>query len=248
MNEPESNRGSDATIEATVLPWFDETGLERVPRSRPVKRPGQWVRIHAVPRLFLEDIEAIHYLVSKHTDQIQMQTDEFRIRHPKQLKLLPQERIMQFTLLARDPFIRIEVSRYGHTVITDSDDPKVQELLDDIVAVFNRRQNRFLRLFQGFWYAVLVFTPMILSSFLILLLKLSASLEMLILVLGFSSVLTLPILGGIVGSNRDGVVIPMYKKDLPKAWYVSDALKVALLINLVTAIVTAIVTALIVGD
>jgi hypothetical protein len=38
------------------------------------------------------------------------------------------------------------------------------------------------------------------------------------------------------------VVIPMYRKELPRAWYLSDELKVAVLTAIVTAVLTAVIT------
>lgn len=233
------------TPEERLLPWFEEEGLERLPSSRPVRRPGQYLRVYGVPRVYLDDIETIHHILSKQSKAIRMQTEEFRIRHPRQLTLLPQERIMEFRFLTMEPEIRVELGRNGHSVITASDEPQVNEVAEEIVDTISRRRVKVVSFFMSGRNLLLLMIPMVLSYAGVLMMRRTLKVEIAVLTAGMFTPILAMFLGGLLMSNRTGVVIPMRKKDVPKAWYVTNEMKIALATAIVTAVVTAIATVLV---
>jgi hypothetical protein len=134
--------------------WLPE-GVEPVRRPKPERRPGQNLRIMNVPRVYLEDIETIVYLISKHTTRIAIRTDEFKVKSPKQLRDIPKENISELVIRSEDPTVLVEFGRPSHRVITNSDDPEVQELVDEIVRVVSRRTDRG-RKFLRTWGSILL--------------------------------------------------------------------------------------------
>lgn len=248
MSEMNSDQGQLDASDETSLPWFDEELFERLPRSRPVERPGEYVHITGVPRLYLEDIEAIHYLLAKHTRTISMQTEEFRIKTPKALRLLPQERIMQFRFNSSEPHFLIDIDRFSHTIATRSDDPSVKELLEDVCDIFDRRRTRIQGLRAGPWGILVSGLIMVASVYSVTLIgSLPGLARITIAILGLGALLAFSTIG-FMPQNRTGVVIPKYKKDIPPSWYVSDAIKIAIVTAVLTAIVTAVATWVIVGS
>lgn len=248
MSEMSYDQGQLNASDESTLPWFDEELFERLPRSRPVERPGERVHITGVPRLYLEDIEAIHYLLAKHSRTISMQTEEFRIKTPKALRLLPQERIMQFRFNSTEPHFKIDIDQFSHTIATRSDDPFVKELLEDIRDIFNRRRSRIQILRSGPWSIFVSISIMVASLYSVILFgSLPVPARIIIVILGLGAFFSFSTIG-FMPQNRTGVVIPKYKKDIPPSWYVSDAIKIATVTAVLTAIVTAVATWVIVGD
>jgi hypothetical protein len=231
----------EESVDENPLPWF-EKGLERVPRPRPEPRPGHHIWIKYVPRVYLEDVEAIAYLIGKQCKHVSMRTEEFKISSPNQLRDVPQEKIMGFVIEGKQPYVNVEISSLWFRVYTPHDDPEVNFLVEEIVSVLNRRQRRVLKLLDdGRTLVVSLFISLIAAAIFIRLeLPLLVALAPLLILPLW--ILTVIFASTFVSSTRKGVIIPMYKRELPKAWYASNELKVAVIAAVVTAVVTAILS------
>lgn len=222
----------------------DDEPLERIERSRPGPR-GRWESYDLVPALYLEDVEAIHHALSRHTDAVEMRTDEFKIRNLKQLATIPRKYIPHFRIASVQPNVTLTLKPDDVTLTSYGDDAASVELFDEIKAVVKRRQNVFLARLTSAW-ALMVASFGMSGMGLWTMRKEDGQSDVITLSITatfLAVVVPLTFWKSAVWPKRRGVLIPQYKRDAPEPWFASDTMKIALVTGVLTAIVTAVATA-----
>lgn len=219
----------------------DVEPLERVERSRAESPRGRFVSIDNIRTLYFEDIEAIHHAFTRESDSVEMRTDEFKPRTLQRLKSIPREHFPEFHISSLRPHVSLSCTPYSYRLSSYSDDPAASRLFEDVETILRKRQNRWVGLTSSFWSSIAL---MVVSFGAFFLAARSGYDELgLLAMMGFYAVFLLAFSWKLfIWPKRTGVVVPLYKREVPKPWFVSDALKIALVAAAFTAVFTVVAT------
>lgn len=234
--------GENEIADKSVSQPAASSGIQRLPPRERI--PGGMTFISHVPRIYLEDVEEIFDVINRYSEEknkIQMATNEFSVSSPEKLRELPQEKIMMLNIISLDPYVNVVLEPRSSHVWIRTDDERTKKLARELIRVIEKRRVRFLS-YYGWIFASLI------VSFLPILLLISGIFGVkggplyLIVVVPLFLALLVWLAASVLGNEKNGVVVPVYKKEAPKPWYLSNELKIAILSSVITSIITALAT------